>query len=85
LTLLALPLSYATPRQGRFGKLALAILIYIVYANVLGLGKTWLENGDIPVWLGLWWIHFAFFAAAIYLLLKQNKALLRWFGRRSPA
>ena len=83
LTLLALPMSYATPRQGRFGKLALAILIYIVYANVLGLGKTWLENGDVPVWLGLWWIHFAFFAVAIYLLLSQNKALLRWFGRRS--
>jgi lipopolysaccharide export system permease protein len=85
LTLLALPMSYATPRQGRFGKLALAILIYIVYVNLLGLGKTWLENGEIPIWLGLWWVHFVFFAVAVYLLMRQNKALSRWFGGRSRA
>ena len=83
LTLLALPMSYATPRQGRFGKLALAILIYIVYVNLLGLGKTWLENGEIPGWFGLWWVHLIFFAIAVHLLLRQNKSLLRWFGRRS--
>jgi len=85
LTLLALPMSYATPRQGRFGKLALAILIYIVYVNLLGLGKTWLESGEIPIWLGLWWVHLVFFAIAVYLLMRQNKALSRWFGGRSRA
>ncbi len=85
LTLLALPMSYSTPRQGRFGKLALAILVYIVYANLLGLGKTWLESGEMPAWLGLWWVHGLFFAIAVYLLLQQNKALLRWFGRPGRA
>jgi len=79
LTLLALPMSYSTPRQGRFGKLALAILIYIVYANLLGLGKTWIESGAVPIWLGLWWVHFMLFAMAMYLLLLQNKTLSRWF------
>lgn len=83
LTLLALPMSYSTPRQGRFGKLAVAILVYIVYANLLGLGKTWMGSGAVPVWLGLWWVHFIFLAIAVSLLLQQNKVMTRWFrGRR---
>lgn len=35
MALLAFPLSYTTPRQGRFGKLAVGILLYAVYANLM--------------------------------------------------
>ena len=69
--LLAFPLSYTTPRQGRFGKLALGILLYAIYANLLMTGKSMLEDGKIPIAVGLWWAHFIFIALALWLVRKQ--------------
>jgi lipopolysaccharide export system permease protein len=57
LAILALPLSYTTPRKGRYSKLALAILIYLIYSNLLGVGQTWVERQLVPNWLGIWWVH----------------------------
>ena len=57
LAVLALPLSYTTPRKGRYSKLALAILIYLVYSNLLGVGQTWVEQNKVPSALGIWWVH----------------------------
>ena len=57
LAVLALPLSYTTPRKGRYSKLALAILIYLIYSNLLGVGQTWVERQQVPGWLGIWWVH----------------------------
>ncbi len=72
LTLLAVPLSHASPRTGRFGRLTVAILIYIFYANLLGMGRAWLEDGTLPLWAGLWWVHGAVVAGALALLAWQN-------------
>lgn len=69
--LLAFPLSYTTPRQGRFGKLALGILLYAVYANLLITGKSMIEDGKIPAYVGLWWVHLIFISLALWLVRKQ--------------
>jgi lipopolysaccharide export system permease protein len=69
--LLAFPLSYTTPRQGRFGKLALGILLYAIYANLLITGKSLLEEGKVPSIIGLWWVHLLFIALALWLVRKQ--------------
>ncbi len=71
MALLAFPLSYTTPRQGRFGKLALGILLYAVYAELIVTGQSMIEDGKIPPWLGLWWIHLAFILLALWLVKKQ--------------
>lgn len=68
LALLAYPLSHTRPRQGRFGKIALGILIYTLYANLLISGKSMLDKGTIPSWLGLWWIHTAMLAYIFWLI-----------------
>ena len=57
LAMLALPLSYTTPRKGRYSKLALAILTYLIYSNLLGVGETWIEKREVASWVGLWWVH----------------------------
>ncbi|MCF6217966.1 MAG: LPS export ABC transporter permease LptF [Gammaproteobacteria bacterium] len=57
LSLLAVLLSYTTPREGRFGKLFIALLAYIVYSNLLGMGKSWVAAGKVDPLIGLWWIH----------------------------
>lgn len=71
LALLAVPLSYTSPREGRFGKIAIAILIYIPYANLLVLMRKWIAAGTIPPWLGLWPVHIAVGLLIIYLLARR--------------
>jgi len=81
LTLIAVPLSRIQPRQGRYSGIVSAILIYVIYTNLLGAAKVWLEKEAIPTWLGLWWVHLLFLAYALFLLQHQNRYLQRLFAR----
>ncbi len=78
LAVLALPLSYTTPRKGRYSKLALAILIYLIYSNLLGIGQSWVEKQKVPEWLGLWWVH-GFAAILIFYWWLKRAGGLRQF------
>ncbi len=80
LALLAVPLSYTTPRQGRFGKLALGVAIYILYANLGLLTVSWVERTIVPAWLGIGWVHLALLALIGALLIHQYG--LRWSAAR---
>ena len=57
LALIAFPLARSAPREPRFGKLIIAVLSYIIYVNLLALGRGWLADGSLPMSLGLWWVH----------------------------
>lgn len=71
--LLAVPLSRTRPRQGRYSGLLNAILIYVIYSNLLAASKVWIERGEIPAWAGLWWVHLLFIAGGLALLQYQNR------------
>ncbi|HET7844906.1 MAG TPA: LPS export ABC transporter permease LptF [Xanthomonadales bacterium] len=73
LALLAVPLSRAQPREPRYGKVLLAVLAYVVYSNVLALGRAWLAQGSLPPLAGLWWAHAVVFAAGTWLLLGGER------------
>lgn len=81
LSILALPLSYTTPRKGRYSKLALAILIYLIYSNLLGIGQTWVEKKQVPEWLGLWWVHGFAIALILFWWLKRAGGLKQFLKR----
>ena len=68
LALLAVPLGKVNPRSGKFAKLIPAILIYVVYANFMFIGRDWLIQGKIPMWMGFWWLHGIFIVLAILLM-----------------
>jgi len=69
MALLAVPLSRVRPRQGRFVKLLPAILIYLLYANMLYVARSWVSDGTVSIAFGMWWIHIAlFFIAALFYL-----------------
>lgn len=57
LTLLAVPLSRLRPRQGRYSRVWLAVLIYFLYSNLASAGRVWIERGVVPERFGLWWVH----------------------------
>lgn len=72
LTLIAVPLSRVNPRSGKFAKLLPAIIIYIIYANFMFIGRDAMIDGKIPVWLGMWWLHFSFLALGVFLVWRQK-------------
>ncbi|MCP5145525.1 MAG: LPS export ABC transporter permease LptF [Gammaproteobacteria bacterium] len=53
LSLLALHMSRSKPREGRMTKLPLALGIYAVYFNLLGVSRNWVEQQLFPV---IWWV-----------------------------
>jgi lipopolysaccharide export system permease protein len=81
LALLAVPLSRASPREGRYARIGVGLLIYITYANLLSIGRVWVERDEIPAWLGIWWVHLAL--AMLALLLFGRDA--GWFAPRPRA
>lgn len=72
LALLAVPLSHSSQRQSRYSRLAIAIVLYLVVSNMLNVGRTWLREGQVPPWVGLWWIHIVVVILAIILILRQS-------------
>ena len=85
LAVFAVPLSRSQPRQGRYGRIAIGLLIFIIYFNLLSAGKAWLEQGSVPQALGLWWAHGLMVVFALAMLAAQNGWLRRLSRRRSKA
>jgi len=75
LALLAVPLSHLKPRQGRYAKLVIGILVYLVYANLLGLGQAWIGKGKVPPAFGLWWVHALLLAWALWLIRRRRSVV----------
>ncbi len=73
LTMLAVPLARTNPREGRYGRLAIAVLIYLVYSNLLGAARVWAEQELVPIQLGVWWVHALLFIGTVILLRRQNR------------
>jgi lipopolysaccharide export system permease protein len=69
---MALPLSHTDPRSGRYSKLALALILYLVYSNLLGVGNTWILQEKVPVWIGTWWVHIIAIIVTFYLLKRSG-------------
>jgi lipopolysaccharide export system permease protein len=67
LALLAVPLARSQPREPRYAKVLLAVAAYVVYTNLLGVGRGWLADGTLPPTVGLWWLHGAALALAAWL------------------
>jgi len=57
LALLAIPLSFVNPRAGRSFNLILALVIYMTYNNLLGFSTSWVGQGGLNMFTGLWVIH----------------------------
>lgn len=81
---IAVPLSRTRPREGRYGRIVVGVLVYVVYSNVLGLARLGIERGQLPAWLGLWWVHAAFLVAGC-LLLAHSLGWRYVFGRTAEA
>lgn len=73
LGLMAMPLARSEPRQSRYGRLLLALLVYLLGMNLLVLGRGWLESQAMPALLGLWWLHVPAAALAAWLFWTDGR------------
>ncbi len=76
LALLAVPLAYIAPRQGRYGKVGIAMLVFIVYLNLMALTRSQLEDQVIPIQLNFWWVHLLFLSLTAVLLYRRNRGIV---------
>lgn len=87
LSLLAVPLSRTSPRQGKYSKLFVAVLIYLIYSNLLGVANSWVARGELAPEMGMWWVHAVMLFGTWALFVRQYG--MRWvlgsmFGRKAP-
>lgn len=71
LVLLAIPLSFVDPRSGRSANLMLALLIYVIYNNLLSIMQAWLAQGKLSPMIGLWPVHLFFLLLMVYLFYRR--------------
>lgn len=69
LALLAVPLSRLRPRQGRYARIWIAVVIFFLYVNLITVGKVWIARGVVPEVLGLWWTHAAVVLVALAVIV----------------
>jgi lipopolysaccharide export system permease protein len=72
LTLIAVPLSRVNPRVGKFARLMPAVLIYILYANLMFFARDAMMQGRLPTWLGMWWLHGLAALLGLFLLWRNK-------------
>ena len=72
LGMLAVPLARTTPREGRYGKLFLAVVVYFIYTNAISIIENLVERGVVPELVGVWPVHAAMALVVLVLLLNQT-------------
>jgi len=77
LALLAVPLSRSSPREGRYARIGVGLLVYIIYTNLQSIARVWVEREIAPPWVGMWWVHALVLALALMLLGREAG----WFYR----
>lgn len=86
LILLAIPLAYQNPRRGRMFHLVTAVLIYLIYSNLLNLTQSWLEQEKLPLGAGFWALHalVAALTAALFWRRLRYRPLFRRLKKAEP-
>lgn len=74
LTALAVPLARLKPRQGRYARAWLALVVYLIYFNLISAGQAWIARGTIPAALGLWWAHAVIILLALAVISGPRAA-----------
>jgi lipopolysaccharide export system permease protein len=72
LSLLAIFLSRASPRQGKYANAPIAIIIFAVYYNFSAIMKKWVSQGFIETVPGIWWGQMLLVSLLIFLLWQPT-------------
>ncbi len=71
----AIPLSYSSPRKGRYNKIFFGALIYFSYFIVMSISKKMFLLQITPSFFGIWWIHMLVIVMLVYVYIKDYKKI----------
>ena len=71
LALLAIPVSAVNPRIGRSINLIFALLLYVIYNNLVSLAQGWVAQGKLQFPLGLVIVHLALGVVILVLFWRR--------------
>lgn len=71
LALMAIPLGYVNPRAGRSLNLILAIVLYMLYSNMISVTNTWVGQGKLSPGIGLWGIHAVMLTGVVLMFYRR--------------
>lgn len=77
LCLIAISLANSGPRKGRYAGFFPAILVYIIYSNLLGVTRAWVSKGVVVPWFGAVWVHILMISILL-LVLNRHKLRYHW-------
>ena len=72
LIILAIPLSFINPRSGRSVNIIIAILIFAVYNNLMGVTQSYINLGKLNPYVGGSIVHLLIILIASYLMMRRN-------------
>jgi lipopolysaccharide export system permease protein len=80
LSLLAVPMSFVNPRAGRSLNLVLAVLLYMVYSNLLSIFQSWVGQGRVVPAVGWLTVHALMLGLLAFMLWRRMSVvpLIRW-------
>lgn len=77
LALIALPIGRVPPRSGRYGRIIIGILFFVIYLDLVRLSGHAIESGLLPAAIGEWWVHAVVLGIAIVLIARENGYFVR--------
>jgi lipopolysaccharide export system permease protein len=77
LAVLAIPLSFVNPRAGRSINLLFALLIYVLYSNLLSVSQARVAQDRLSFSLAVWLVH-AVMLGVVFAMFAHRMGWLRW-------
>ena len=68
LPLLGVAMNRFSFNEHRYAPVFVAVAIYFVYSNLLGISKTLCKRDQLPALIGLWWVHVLLIAVVLLIL-----------------
>ena len=68
LPLFAFALNRFSISENRYASIFVAILVYLIYSNLLSLSKNLVKRDELPAYIGLWWVHILLFLLILTML-----------------
>ena len=80
LPLLGVAMNRFSFNEHRYAPVFVAVAIYFIYSNLLGISKTLCKRDQLPAFIGLWWVHLLLIG--VLLLILHLPGLQRRLHRR---
>ncbi|WP_085318344.1 LPS export ABC transporter permease LptF [Derxia lacustris] len=74
LVLLAIPLAFVNPRAGRSANLIFAVLLYVIYWQLMSLSQAMVGSGRLHFGVGVWLVHALVAGGVAAMFVRRSSA-----------